>query len=382
MDVLFLSVSIGAGHLKAAEAIKEGIEQQYPNARTLIIDTLKYINPVVDKLIVGGYINTLKSTPQIYGKLYDMSESGENIYDFSKTVNRLLSYRLMSLISDFSPSIIVCTHPFPLQMVSSLKRKGKVNVPTVAVLTDFVSHSFWIHDYVDAYVVAHEYMKYEMVKKGIPENIIHPLGIPVSGKFLQNKDKDLILNELGLESKTTILIMGGSLGFGEIRETFLSLLSCKNDLQIIAITGKNIKLKRQLEKHSANSEKRVKVLSYTNRVSDFMDISDFIITKPGGMTVSEALVKELPIFIISPIPGQEERNAHFLTNNGVAARLQDSDDIDSILNQIINNPLRIRHMKEMARYLARPDSKDEIVDLLGKLDENSQKHVEFRVEAK
>lgn len=369
MDVLFLSVSMGGGHVKAAESIKECVLQYHPGSRALIIDTLNYVNPIIDKLIVGSYLNTVKKTPQLYGKLYELSEWGENINDLSKAVNKLLSFKVKSLINEFKPSIIVCTHPFPLHMVSNMKMENKMDIPIVAVLTDMVAHSLWIHGNVDAYIVSHDFMKQEMKKKGVSEALVHPIGIPVSECFLSRKNKAALLREFGLEDKLTILMMGGSLGFGEIKDTFKSILKSSRDPQIIVLTGKNMKLKRQLEKYSFNTSKMVKILGYTNRVSDFMDVSDFIITKPGGLTVSEALIKGLPMFIISPIPGQEEANSHFLLNNGVAVRILPGDDIDSILCQVADNPLRLKHMKEMARYLAKPHACTDTVKLLEKLTE-------------
>lgn len=378
MDTLILSVSAGGGHMKAAEAIKECIESKYPQSRTLIVDTLRYVNPIVDKFIVGGlYLNTVKNAPVLWGLLYELAESGDNMTDFSKAVNKLLSVKIKNLISDFRPSVIVCTHPFPLQMLSNLKKKGKVDVPTAAILTDYASHPFWLYEHIDAYVVAHDYMKYEVEKRNIPEEIIHPFGIPVSKSFLKKSDSAAILRELNLEEdKLTVLMMGGSLGFGEVRDTFQSLLNSKKDIQIIAITGKNLKLKRQLEKYSQHSKKKVIIMSYTNRVADLMDISDLIITKPGGMTIAESLVKELPIIIISPIPGQEERNAHFLTNVGAAARILDTDDVDAVLNQILDNPLRIKHMKEMCRFLAKPNSSQDTVSLLEKLVRKNEESID------
>ena len=378
MDILFLSVSIGEGHMKAAEAVKEIIDRKFPGSRTLIVDTFKYVNPIVDKLIIGSYLNAVKNTPRIYGMLYDMAESNGNISGFSRTVNKLLSFRIKNLINEFNPSIIVCTHPFPLQMLSDLKRDNRINVPIVSILTDFAAHSFWLHDNVDAYIVAHESMKRELVARGIPDEVVYTYGIPVSGSFLAKNDKATILNDFGLDRKLTVLIMGGSLGFGEIRDTFLSLANCKKDLQVIVITGKNHELKKRLEEYSQHIEKKAKILSYTNRVADFMDISDFIITKPGGMTVAEALVKRLPIFIISPIPGHEEKNAHFLINSGAAVRISCVDEIDSILFQVLENPLRMGHMKEMAGYLARPNAGEDVVRLLERLSCEKPSYTSFQ----
>lgn len=367
MNILFLSVSNGEGHIKAAEAINEFLKLKYPESRTVIIDALQFTSPMVNKLVKGLYFNTLKNNPGLYGIVYKMSETDRNLVTFSRKVNKLLSNRLASFTNRFSPSVIVCTHAFALQMASSLKQAGKINVPLVAVLTDFTNHNIWRHENVDAYVVAHECVKQEMESSGMPRDIIHTYGIPVSSSFLKKKDKSLIIKTLGLDNKLTLLVMGGSLGIGNVEGILKSLLECKEDLQVIAVTGRNYELYKRLKTYALKSHKKAKVVSYTNRVADFMEAADIIVTKPGGMTVSEALVKELPILITSPIPGQEERNAHFLINSGVAARVLPDDNIDGIISQIVNNPFRLKHMKEMARYLSKPNSARDIVSLLESL---------------
>lgn len=367
MDVLFLTVSAGDGHTKAAEAVKEVVEKKYKGSRTLIVDTLKYVNPIFNKLVVGGYLNTVKNNPRLYAKLYGLSESSDNINDFSKSVLRFLSSKIKHLIDEFNPSVIVCTHPFPLQMLSYLKSQERISVPVAAIITDFAAHSIWLLEGIDAFIVPHEFIKFDLAKKGVPEKIIYPLGIPVSQSFLHRKSRFSLLMDFGLSDKLTLLVMGGSLGFGEVENIFTSLLYSKSDLQIIAVTGKNIKLNRQLEALSLFSNKKIKILSYTNKVSDLMDVSNFIITKPGGMTIAESLVKELPMFLISPIPGQEEKNAHFLINNGAASRLLENDDIDSFLHRFLSNPLRVSQMRDMAKHLSKPNSSVEIVSLLEEL---------------
>ncbi|MFA6308971.1 MAG: glycosyltransferase, partial [Clostridia bacterium] len=332
MNILFFSVSAGGGHMKAAEAVSNEITRKHPDYRILVVDTLRYANPVVDKFIINGlYLNAVKNTPQIWGKLYDMAETGDNVNDLSKAVNRLLSRKIKSLINDFNPSVIVCTHPFPLQMLSNMKKKGKVTAPIIAILTDHVVHPFWLYENIDAYVVSNSTMKYEMIKKGFSPNIVFDYGIPVKREFIERKTRSNILRVNELEDKTTILIMGGSLGYGSLKSVFMSIIKSDNDVQIIVITGHNKKLKKQLEKYSLEKTKSVKIISYTDSVADFMQISDLIITKPGGVTVSEALAESLPIIIMSPIPGQEERNAQFLLNCGVAARITETDDVDTIL---------------------------------------------------
>ncbi|NJD01014.1 MAG: UDP-N-acetylglucosamine--LPS N-acetylglucosamine transferase [Ruminiclostridium sp.] len=364
MKVLFLSASTGGGHAKAAEAVMEVLKIRHTGFNGQVVDTLKHISPIIDRLVVGTYLKTVKNTPRIYGKFYKLSETGENISDITKTFNKLMAVKLVAFINEYAPSVIVCTHTFPLQMLSSLKQKGLISIPVIGVVTDFVNHLFWKLDGVDAFIVAHEYIKNDMIKAGMQGERIHTLGIPISRTFLEKKDRFQLTQEFGLKNKPTILIMGGSLGFGEFRDVFKSLLKCRRDIQVIAVAGQNIKLEKELKVIACGSSKDIKILGYTNRISDLMDVSDFIITKPGGVTISEALVKKLPILIMSPIPGQEERNARFLTNTGVAAHIFRNEDLESLFCQVLDNPLRLRHMREMAEYLAKPNASEAIADLI------------------
>jgi len=367
MRILVLYVSVGTGHMKAAEALRESFEKQFKGWSVDVVDTLKYINPIVDKVIVNTYLRTLRISPKLYSRLYTASHTGSGIYDISKALNKLLSYRLKGLIDDYSPSAIVCTHPFPLQMLSSLKQSNKLDIPAIAILTDYVIHSLWLDNGMDAFIVSNEIMKTEMIKRGIPGSIIFPFGIPVSPKFLTKTDKSRLRSELGLENKFTVLVMGGGMGFGNIQSTMASLLNCDLDIQIIAVTGTNQKLKYQLDAYAKNCNKKVLVLSYTEKINELMDISDLLITKPGGMTVSEALVKELPIFIDSPIPGQEEGNASFLIRNGVGSKIENSDHLVNVLSQVANDPATLNTMRRNSKFLGKPNSSDDIASLLKKL---------------
>ena len=367
MKILFLPVAIGGGHMKTAEAVKEYIDNNFENAQTMMVDTLKYINPMVDLVVVGGYLNTIKSTPMVYRKLYEMAENTDNLSDFSKTVNQMLSFKIKKLVQTFGPDVIVCTHPFPLQMITTLKRRGKVEAKIMAILTDFAPHSFWHYKEVDTYIVAHQSVKCEMISRGVNPEIIHPLGIPISSRFSIDYNKAEIRSRLGLKDIPTILLMGGSLGFGDIKDIFLALLNCSLNIQTIAVTGKNKRLKTKMEKYAKDSAKPVKILGFTDEIPELMSASDFIITKPGGITISEALAKKLPIIIISPIPGQEEKNAHFLQNNGVAIRIYEKENVELILKQLFENSLRIRQMVQMAEHLSKPHAAEDISKLIRRM---------------
>lgn len=367
MKILILTVSAGAGHIKAAEAISEQMKLKYPDSNIMIVDTYKYISPLLDRIIVGGYLSILRMTPKIYDKYYSLSEPVGSRYNFGSILNRFLAIKLLELIDKFNPSVIACTNFIPLQILSTLHKSNRLTIPTISVITDYTTHSYWIHDYVSAYVVANDFIKTELINKGISSDIIHPLGIPVGKSFYQNNNRHKLLLKYGLENKPTILIMGGSLGFGSIKKTFLSLLKIKKDIQILVITGTNNKLRSQLEEYSKTSEKSIRIIGYTDKISEYMDMSDILITKPGGMTVSEALTKNIPLLLISPIPGQEERNAQFLSNIGAAARAFKKGDLETVLHQLIDNPLRICHMKEMTKFLSKPNATEKITGLLAEM---------------
>lgn len=377
MRVLFLSVATGDGHIKAAEALKEYLESKYPGCIGLTVDALKYASPVADSLVVKSYLNMLSIKPEIYGKLYRLSEHGKKLADLSKAVSGILSYKLNRLLIEFRPDVIVCTHPFSLQMVCAIKKSLGINIPTVAVVTDYVNHMFWKQNNVDAFVVAHDYIKNSMVDMGIPRELIYTYGIPVSQRFLTEASRERVLYEMDLMNMLTCLLMGGSLGMGQITGILKSLIECKRDLQIVAVAGRNTKLFKEFKecvKHRAPSAyvKNVSVMGYTSRIADLMGISDFIITKSGGMTISEALIKKLPIFLFPAIPGQEERNADFLINSGAAVKIPADMSIDDVFRQTLDNPLRLKHMLEMSECLAKPDSGMDISALIYRLAHSSR----------
>ena len=365
MKILALTVAAGNGHNKAAESIKECLENNYENVEVEIFDTFKYINPVLDKLIVGSYLKSVKSIPSLYRKLYAYAENEESVSHFSQFINDILSVKLKNLILEKNPDVIYCTNPFPVEMLSILKRKGKISTPVVAILTDYAPHAFWFYNCIDAYVVPHEDFLWEIKEKGVPLNTIYPFGIPISNDFLNPVDKKAVLDELGLSpNKLTLLLMGGGLGIGNITKIYKELCFSSLDVQFIICCGKNNKLKNQLNCLKSRTLKKTVIFGYTNRIPEFMSVSDILISKPGGLTVAESLVKKLPMIITSTIPGQEEKNAEYLINNGIAAKVKEYDNIINLLYQFSESTFRLNHMKQMAEEKAKPDSTQNISKLI------------------
>jgi processive 1,2-diacylglycerol beta-glucosyltransferase len=364
MNILFLTASTGGGHVRASQALIEHMESRIPGCRTKLVDALKYIGPVIDRLITGTYLKTIRKAPFIYGKLYDLSEKDEVYTDIVKAFNGMLAPRLLSIFRDEMPDAVVCTHTIPLQMASWLKRAGFLQIPIIGIVTDYTNHYFWKLEETDAFIVPHECIRNDMARMGISRDRIYPYGIPVSRQFTANNGANERVKYSAPDERPVILLMGGSLGLCRMKSVFASLLMLDKDISVIAVTGHNKKLRKELESLSAKSKKQAQVLGYTHNISRLMDTASVIITKPGGVTVSEALVKRLPIFIMDPIPGQEERNAEFLKNAGAALSLPDDGSLPDFLTKALDNPFLLRRMSAAAAKLALPNACEDIAGLI------------------
>lgn len=368
MKLLILSVSAGGGHMNAAEALKAHALLNFPNAEIEIIDTIKYINPLLDKVIIGSYLKSLKISPSLFGILYNYSENDYALATVSNKFNELMSYKILPFIKDFNPDAIIATHPFPIEMLSILKSKSKLPMPVVSILTDYAPHSTWIHPNVDAYIVSNSDMIEDMIARGVNKEIIYDYGIPVHPEFLKKHSKETTLTSLNLDpNKTTLLLMGGSLGIGNILDVYEQISSIPLDFQVIAIAGNNKKLLSTLADNISNSSKETRIVGYTNEVNKYMQASDLLITKPGGLTVSEALICNTPLAIFSAIPGQEEKNAEFLLKHNLATSLANVKDCSDIIKDLILNQHKLNDMRNTCTKFAKPKAGKDILNLVIKL---------------
>lgn len=369
MKVLILSISAGGGHGHAAQAIKDYINLKDSTSEVRIIDTLKHINPIIDKVVIGSYLKTLRVTPSLYGKLYTHSEGD---YTLASTISSKLigtmTHKLLPLIEEFNPDILICTHPFSTEMVSVMKNKYKINIPSISIITDYYSHSSWLHPYIDAYVVSNHDMIEDMICKGIPRNTIYNLGIPVNPSFIDKYEAVDTLRELDLyEDKFTILVMGGSLGMGKITELYQELIKINADIQIIIITGRNNKLYSELTRLKESSRKATRIIGFTDKVNKYMQACDLLLTKPGGLTITEALICQSPLGLFSPIPGQEEKNAQFLLKHNLAVNLSDIDNCKDLIEDLLNYEDRLELMRKNCAKFSKPNSVCDIYKLMNKL---------------
>ena len=371
MKVLIFYASYGGGHLNAAKSIDECIKNNYKNTKTELIDCMKYVNKTVEKITTGAYREMAKKAPWVWGTIYSSSQKGP-LAHLSSRSNKVMAIKLLKLLREKKPDLIISTHPFSSQMCSYLKRKGKISAKIATIMTDFAPHDQWLvgNDFTDYYFVAHEKMKQYLISQKIPENKIYVSGIPISNRFLKLYNKKEILNNYNLskDKKTILFFGGGEFGLGKSKtiHVFESFISSNENIQIIAISGRNEKMKESFEKvvQEYNATDFVHILGFTNQVPELMSISDLVVTKPGGLTTSESLASHLPMVIINPIPGQEEENAEFLESKGIAIWIKKSTNTEKIIKDLLSNSNKLSQMKKNTNILAKPNSTRKICDTL------------------
>ncbi|MGN1310113.1 MAG: hypothetical protein ACI4VP_00105 [Clostridia bacterium] len=279
--------SYGGGHLSAARSIKEYIENNYSDTEILMIDCMEYISKTINKVTTKAYSNIAKNAKWAWGKIYYSSGKGPLLL-ISSNAQKLLALKLNKLLQNFEPDLIISTHPFSSQMCAYLKNKYKITSEIATILTDYAPHVQWLMypEQVNYFFVAHDKMKLELIKLGIPENKVFATGIPLSNRFLAHYDKEKILSEFNLstDKKTILFFAGGEYGFGKDKTLNIlkTLITSFPNFQIIAIAGKNKKMQDNFEElvKENNASDLVKILPFTNKVPELMSVSDLVITKP------------------------------------------------------------------------------------------------------
>lgn len=370
--ILVFYGSYGGGHLSAAKSISSYLKDNYKeDVEVKLVDCIEYINKYINKVSTEAYKELAKKAPWAWKHVYKNSQNGA-LSHISNTTNKLMSLKLNMLLQEFKPDLIVSTHPFASQMCAILKKREKIDCKLATVLTDYHIHAQWLvlYKYVDYFFVSNEQMKLDMIAEGVHDEKIFVTGIPVSERFLEFFDRKAIHEEFGLnpEKPTVLFFAGGEFGLG--RDTtymvLKALIRMFKQLQIVAISGKNKKMNKKFLDlvEFTNSSDRVKILEYTDKVPELMSIAIGVITKPGGLTVTECLVSHLPIVIINPIPGQEDENADFLVNNNVAIWIKKGDSIARTLKNLSRDTKKLNLMKESAQKLSKPNATASICEIL------------------
>ncbi|MGE5652677.1 MAG: MGDG synthase family glycosyltransferase [Bacillota bacterium] len=355
--ILILSVSIGSGHDQAAGAIASALREINPG---LDIDILDYVqtNAAVGKPVKAVYLTALKTAPAVYSFLY--RESQRRVYRRVAFwfMDRSARSSARKLIERNEPSLIVCTHPFPVPALTRFREDVGGRFKVAVVVTDFTCHSLWFDPRADYYFVAHEGLRQLLIDLGARDDQVIVTGIPI-------RTPATVTGSAGSPKLPHVLIMAGGLGLGPIAEVVSLLLRLERGIHLTVVTGRNTELKERLDSIAIPARHRMDVYGYTPEVPRLMAEADLLVTKPGGLSCSEALAAQLPMVLFHPVPGQEEDNATFLSEAGVAETAASSDQVvELVRNLLFVQPRRLDAMKKQTIAYAKPQASRLIAETL------------------
>lgn len=365
MKILIVYAPAGAGHKRAAEAIKEAFDRSKRKHDVRLVNSLDYSNGLFRWTYPWGYNFLVSKTPLIWGffyYLFDFKPFQFFVRAGRRFINFINGFRFYRFILKEKPDCVISTHFFATEIISNLKKFGLYRGKLITCVTDYGVHAFWISKTVDLYVAASEYSKKQLIKKGIDAEKIRILGIPVLHKFTEKSDRDAVIRRLGLkEGLFNILIMGGGFGVGPISKLVNDISKCACPFQIIVVCGKNPGLFRELENLSKRSNIPIKVYGFVENVNELMDISDVMISKPGGLGISEAFVKGLPVLVTTYIAGHEAKNLKFLKKNGAGIGTRNVKETVKTLQALYASRDLLNTMRAKAKLLGKPSAADDIV---------------------
>ena len=359
--ILIVYATAGIGHKKASIAVKKAYEEMnMPDAEVTLIDALDYTNDFFKWSYLQAYLLMVNKLPVFWGLSYYLTDNPfldlfvSGLRRFNNWAN---SGKLVNLILDMKPDAIISTHFFASEVIADMKKKGTTRSRLVTVVTDYVAHAWWIAEGTDYYIVASEDTKRDMEKRRIDPSIIKVMGIPVEPAFSRQPDRKKIFDTTGLKDDLfTILVIGGGFGVGPIEGIVKVIGGIKRNLQTVVVCGRNEELVKNIEKLKENLGMNMKVTGFVDNVYEYMEISDILISKSGGITVSESLAKDIPMVIISPILGQETGNCNFLLKNKAAVKVNKLGDLKSALEGLLSDPMKLDGMKESIKSIRKPDA--------------------------
>ncbi|MDT8902154.1 MGDG synthase family glycosyltransferase [Anaeroselena agilis] len=355
---LIITASIGSGHTRAAEAVRSALLGGRHVSQATVADFLDD-RDTASRVIKDAYLKMLGVFPNAYDHLYRWSQSPVPGANLGSLTALLMRNKLLRLLEEHRPGIVVFTHPFPCCAAASLRGSRQLQLPTAAVLTDFAVHRLWVHREIDRYFVASREMKASLAALGINGERIYATGIPVAAGFATQPPRR------GTGEEPSILVMGGGLGLGAVEEAVTNLAAVGGPLSITVVAGGNDALRRRITAVAEQSPHNIAVLGFTDRVHELMAGATLLITKPGALTCSEALATGTPLLLYGSLPGQEEENAAYLVRQGVAVKADDAASLSLSVTRMLAKPELLAGMRSRALVLGRPNAAAEIAATIG-----------------
>ena len=358
-SILVLHASVGAGHTRAAKAVAAALALESPETRTVVVDALDLARPLFKRVYGKGYLDLVEKAPALFGYLFELTDRRPSPRGFGdrlrRAVQRWGASELVDMLAGGGWDAIVNTHFLAPELVAALSRAGKLNVPQLTVVTDYDAHRIWVHDPTERYCVASPVAAASLRGHGVAASAITVTGIPVDPAFSIPIDRDAARRSFGLSGGYPIVVQAaGGHGVGPLEEVYRALLASTVPSEIVVVCGRNEAGRKGLTKIRPPSRHRVKILGFTDRMRDLMAVADLLVTKPGGLTVSEALACGLPMALVSPIPGQEERNSDYLLENGAAVKANAPAALTGKIESLLSSEARLAEMRRRAKELGHP----------------------------
>jgi processive 1,2-diacylglycerol beta-glucosyltransferase len=384
MRALITTVTAGGGHLAAAAALEEAWRALRPRDVVERVDVLRFFSPLQRKIHSKGYVKLVEHAPELWGMLFGKTDSPKLVRRLARLRRALPGKsrdRLARHIKQFKPDAVLCTHYLPFETLTYMrKEEAKANrarrggsvfnrgrMPAehgchlpfvVSVVTDFEAHALWMDSCVDLYCVAAEETKARLIARGAAVENIVTTGIPIAAKFSMRAGVQKLRGDLGLRrDQPVLLVLSGGFGVGPVAKVLAALDKVKRPIQTIVVTGRNPELQRELA--SQDRRQTTHVLGFASNMHELMAVADLIITKPGGLTASEALAMGKPIFILDPIPGQEAANSDYLLEHGAAMKVNRVEDLPYRIEPLLGSK-RLADLARAAKALGKPGAAKQV----------------------
>jgi len=398
MRILIATVTAGGGHIAAAAALEEAWRALRPDDVVERLDLIRFFSPLHKKVHEDGYVQLVERAPELWGMLFGKTDNPKVARRLSKLRRVFPSSsrnKFIRHLKQFKPDAVLCTHYLPLETLGLLKKISEGGVPrrpnlmekmgarrarpsdsykhpfVVSIVTDFEAYALWMDACVDLYCVAAEETKARLVARGATAANAVATGIPIAAKFLSKPDPRAVRKHYGLrDDQPVLLVLGGGFGMGPVAEILTELDKVPGQFQTLVVTGRNEELRRKLA--SQTRKHPTHVLGFSTNMHELMAVADLIITKPGGLTTSEALALGKPLFILNPIPGQEAANSDFLLERSAAVKVNRVEDLPFRIEKLLGSK-KLAEMARAAKSLGRPQSATAVCrEVLKRLDKKAK----------
>jgi processive 1,2-diacylglycerol beta-glucosyltransferase len=366
--VLILSASVGAGHVRAAEALERAFRIVAPDATVKHIDVLNLTNVMFRRIYGKAYLDLVNHAPHVLGYMYDwMDKPRRPKYPMDRlrvVMEKINLGKLLDLLRREHWDIIVNTHFLPAELIAMLRKKRAIHTRQMTVTTDFDTHRLWVNQPCELYTTATEEGAAYLHSWGVPAEHTVVTGIPIDPVFATEKSRESCLAAHGLVGDRPIILqLAGGFGVGPVASLFSSILNIEMPVQVIAVSGRNAKVKKQLEGIPIPRRHKAAIFGFTDKIDELMNVADIVVSKPGGLTTSETLARGAAMAIVNPIPGQEIRNSDYLLESRAAIKINNLPTAKMKLQALLSDPVRLEELKANARRLARPRAAFDIANL-------------------